>query len=400
MLSVILDTLKLINRTDSSPSPLPQGVPASVRPCRTCAETAVSITHAQEYPNELVYARNGDSRQLGELLGKGGEGRVYLLGAHSDALVKLYHPNVLNGARSNATRAKLEAMIANPVMQKTSCFAWPRMLVFSKRGDWIGYAMRRVTGHQLQTLCQPLLIGERLPHWSRAEVITCALSFVDVIRSAHRQGIILGDINPANFLIDPHTCQVGAIDCDSYQVRGQDQTFMCPVGIPMLLAPELLARDYGRTERTPQQELFSVAIMLFRMFMLGLHPYSRTYGTDPVENLKSGACALGIGSGQRLPAGPWYSIWSHLPGYVKGTFIRAFREGHASPGERPTLDEWTENLRRYRSDMGKGWFVRTLIPQQPKSSKYRGRKSHSGWANSGMSSTPRNGNPDGYRPKR
>jgi len=142
----------------------------------------------------------------------------------------------------------------------------------------------------------------------------------------------------------------------------------------MLMAPELLSVDYSNVRRTVDHELFAVAIMLFRMLMLGLHPYSRTYGEDPVKNLKSGQCALGLGCGFRLPEGPWYRIWSHLPRYMKERFIQTFRDGHSDPAERATLNDWSFALERYQNDISKGWFDLSLVPTKPKSSAYKGRK--------------------------
>jgi len=336
-----------------------------------CAGMGRGDVHGEDMK---VYDKHGEPRRLGNIIGKGGEGRVYQLADNPNVLVKVYFPSVRANERGAMIREKLETMISFDKMKEDRRFGWPRILVFDGKGQWIGYAMRRVEGVMMQTLCQPQLVRERIPHWTRREVVRCAANFVGLVRFAHSRNIILGDINPANFLIDPRTCEVRAIDCDSYQVQVDGRFFPCPVGIPMLMAPELLATDYSTVRRTVQQELFSVAIMLFRMFMLGLHPYSRTYGSDPIQNLKSGCCALGRGSGYRFPHGPWYNIWSHLPYSMKKLFVRTFRDGHADPSKRVSLDEWFEALSRYQSDIDKGWFDVSLIPREPKSSKYKGKR--------------------------
>ncbi len=321
---------------------------------------------------KLVFDRNGIERRLGPLMAKGGEGKVYPLADHQDVLVKIYHVRARNGDR---LQTKLEAMRQMGPMLNSPLFGWPRLLVFDEAGTWRGYAMRRLAGVQMQTLCQPQLIAERLPHWSRREILKCARSFVSLVGKAHRNQVIIGDINPGNLLVDPQTCEVRGIDCDSYQIAGTTGLHPCPVGVPMLMAPELLGRDYSRVRRTFEQELFSVAIMLFRMFMLGLHPYSRTYGEDPVANLKSGHCAFGLGAGCRLPRGPWYKIWSHLPFRLKDLFIRTFRDGHGDPAARTLLEEWNDALDEYLERLNKGWFDPHLVPSAPKSSHYRGSDS-------------------------
>lgn len=335
---------------------------------------------------------NGNARELGAALAKGGEGEIFPLRAKDTVLVKTYHKHIA-GARGTKIEQKLTAMKTIDQLRSSSRFGWPRTLVYDDSRRFRGYAMHRMHGVSMQTLCQPQLLKERLPNWSRREVITCARSFICLVRTAHENGAILGDIQPANFLIDPKTALVRGIDCDSYQVTANGKTYPCPVGIPMLLPPELIGCELRKVNRTVEHDLFSVGIMLFRMLTLGLHPYSRTYGSDPVSNLKSGKCALGTGAGARLPAGPWYNIWSHLSYAIKEQFITTFREGHSDPSRRTTLDEWDRVFKDYEHQMSRGWVDLHLVPSQPKSSKHRGN----GDAQAGRVDSPPHPHPSGKR---
>lgn len=214
---------------------------------------------------------------------------------------------------------------------------------------------------------------ERLPHWNRRNLVIASLSFIALLDYLHRRNILVGDINPGNFLVDGKTSSVGAIDCDSYQVTDGSRIFRCGVGIPMYLAPELLDVNLCNVTRTEQHELFSVAIILFKILMVGGHPYSRVLGEDPVTNLRSGMCPLGKGSECRFPHGPWYNIWSHLPYGVKNLFISAFRkdEGHSNPAKRPKLNEWRDAMEKYLAEMDKGYHSTEVVPAKPDSSEYK-----------------------------
>ncbi len=318
-----------------------------------------------------VYDVHGAARLLTPPIAKGGEGVIHLLDSDREVVVKVYRQSdSKRGKTQRDQRRKLEAMLNRREFIEDPRFAWPRLLVFDSRRRWIGYAMRRVEGVAMYTLCQPRLIRERLPSWTRAHIIACGFHFIDLVRKCHRHGVLIGDINPNNFLIDPTTCEVRAVDCDSFQCRSDTRTFPCPVGIPMLLAPELLGADLHRTLRTVEQELFSVAIMLFRMFMLGLYPFSGKNSRNPVADLRAGNTVLGPNCRDIMPAGPWYGIWSHLPPYLKSLFVRSFRDGHSDPAARVRLDEWADALRRYADDLKQGRYNAALIPKCVKPSNF------------------------------
>jgi DNA-binding helix-hairpin-helix protein with protein kinase domain len=341
-------------------------------PAVPAAEPGGGNGSSREAPRPEVCDRTGTVRLLGPVLGRGGEGIVHPLLEHPRILVKLYPMEFLPARRVRELRCKLQVMFGMEAMRRDPSFAWPRTLVFDRQARWQGFAMHRLPGYSLHTLCQPCLTAERLPRWTRREIVDAALSFVRLLQRAHGRGVILGDVNPRNFLVDPESCAVSGIDCDSYQVRYGQRLFPCTVGVPVLSAPELLGADPSAVRRTVEHELFSAAVMLFRMLMLGLHPYSRVRGRDPVANLRAGVCALGRGSGHRLPEGPWYRMWSHLPHYIKEEFITTFREGHGSPSRRTPLRRWEEVLLRYAGDLRRGYVSDALMPDAPKPVRHRG----------------------------
>jgi DNA-binding helix-hairpin-helix protein with protein kinase domain len=317
---------------------------------------------------QIVYDTQGSARRLGTFINSGGEGKVYSLLDNSSILVKIYS----NSERAQRQQQKIMAMSKIGALRSNRQLAWPQLDIYDKNGDFIGFAMGSKDGFSLNQLGVPQLVVEKLSHWTRQHLVEVALSLVKCVKELHKHDILIGDVNPGNFLVDRQTATVSFIDCDSYQVKAIGQTFLCEVGMQQFMAPEFLDKDMKHTPRTKEQDRFSIAIMLYRIFMFGAHPYSRINGQDPVSNLKSGESPLGIGSGCRFPRGNWYNYWSHLPYKMKDLFIKMFRNGHHSPVQRPALNKFNEALEAYKFGLKKGFHTLELMPCSAKSSEYNG----------------------------
>jgi DNA-binding helix-hairpin-helix protein with protein kinase domain len=340
-----------------------------------CGGTTAPTTAATRYaspavppPPRTVYSDTGQPELLGPELARGGEGAVHLLANRPGILVKLYFDHRLDNDPELA--AKVRAMVVLPLKDDPR-FAWPRMTVHDDAGRFIGLAMRKVEGVSFQTFCQPSLVQQRLPGWNRRRTIHAACNFIELIRTLHGHQVIVGDINSANFLLDPVTGEASCLDCDSYQVRSPTGVFRCRVAVPEYQPPEL-QQGFSNVVRIPDHEHFSVSVMLFKMLMLGLHPYSHRDGGHPIENLQKGKTPFDpiLGRTDRVcfPEGNWRFMWSHLPYSVKTLFIRSFVDGHGNPAVRPTLEEWSDVLWRYGDEMDRGWHSDTLIPTRTKDS--------------------------------
>src|SRR5262245_36998794 len=159
------------------------------------------------------------------LLGQGGEAEVYDLG--DGRVVKWWkppdHPDFAGApdAQAAAARriaeapAKLRALPGN----LPAAVVAPCGVALDKRKQVAGYVMPKVTGTALHAL------GE--PRWRRehpidgSEVVSALLALHDAIAGLHRAGVVIGDCNDLNVLVDG-TC-VHLIDVDSYQYAGLDR---------------------------------------------------------------------------------------------------------------------------------------------------------------------------------
>ena len=283
----------------------------------------------------IAYDENGVSIKLIKKLGSGGEGAAYIT---SDGIVcKIYTKITKNKVE------KLKLMVSNPIDYDGIC--WPKKLVYDKNRTIIGYLMNRAEGIELQKMVQvPKLLMDNFPHWKRIHLVRLCLAILDKIKYLHDKNIILGDINPLNLLVkDENT--VYFIDTDSYQIGN----YPCPVGTPEFTAPEIIGRDYKTFLRTFEHEYFAVAVLLFKILMLGKHPYSHIGGGNPIENIKKGTFPYGPGDKDEMPPGSWGYIWSHLTYKVKDNFCKAFKDGHKNPKIRPNVNDWIHVLEKYKN---------------------------------------------------
>jgi DNA-binding helix-hairpin-helix protein with protein kinase domain len=325
----------------------------------------------------IVRNRAGENVQLADTpIAQGGEAAVYGVPDHPGAVVKLYHPHVLQ-KRGETLPAKIEAMCTDPRLaqfKQDKKLAWPIFPVWDAEGRWRGYAMRKVGGERMTVLAHAMAYRAKFPHLDRPALAGYLLDLVRTLQRLHDAGVMVGDYNLANFLCDPQGQTLALIDCDSWQVQAAGKTFRCAVAAPDMLAPELQGKELSKLNRTLPSEYFSLAILIFKTLMLGRHPYDVVGGAGPVENIRKGYFPYGVGAGG-IPKGSWYNIWSHLPYALKELFIHTFNEGAQNPAQRASLKDWANMLAVYLREMKRGWHSTEIKPATPKSKAYRGTQS-------------------------
>lgn len=289
-------------------------------------------------------ARDHGTLILGELLGEGGEGRVFGVAGDDTRVVKVFDDE----HRTMHRQAKLELLMSRGLEQDG--IAFPTSVVSNEDGAFLGYAMPRASGKELQaSVMRPARFKKTYPHWSKADLVDVCISFLEKVSYLHSLNILLGDINPKNLMVDA-TKAVWIIDADSWQLEG----YPCPVGTPMFTAPTVKG-DYADRLRTTQEELFAVATMLFMILITGQFPYSRA-GTDGhiPTLIAEGKFAFQFKgrSDQDQPEGNWKYMWSHLTPKVKRLFWHTFHRDGDRYTRRPSAGEWLQVFREYKAFFG------------------------------------------------
>lgn len=303
-----------------------------------------SVTLLQE--GDRVTWESADKRgtlALGPLLGEGGEGSVYE--GDADTVVKIFNRDHLTRHR----KEKVELMVSRSLQTDGLCI--PSAKVTNHLGEFVGYAMPKASGREFQrTIFNKRKFEKEYPLWKKADLVEVCISFLDKVRYLHAMNVILGDINPKNLMVDDKRT-VFIIDADSWQLEG----YPCPVGTPMFTSPAMLGKTYADDLRTMEDELFSVATMLFMIVMTGQFPYIRT-GTDGdmIRLIKEGNFAFQYENrnNKDQPGGDWKYMWSHIHKPVKDLFWHTFHREGDRYSRRPTVAEWLTAFTAYKAYLG------------------------------------------------
>jgi len=224
-------------------------------------------------PKPSLYDSQGRPVPLGRQLGTGGEGAVYKIADEQGLAAKVYF-----GKITAEQAAKLAAMIAFRKKNVLDLAAWPvGSLHESPGGPLAGFAMQRILGFKpIHTLYSP---KSRLREFPRADwtfLLSAAANLARAFAAIHAEGnIVIGDVNHGNVLVSDHAL-VKLIDCDSVQITAGGRTFLCGVGVSTHTPPELQGGSL-RVLRTPDHDLFGLAVLLFQLLFMGRHPFSGRY---------------------------------------------------------------------------------------------------------------------------
>jgi DNA-binding helix-hairpin-helix protein with protein kinase domain len=293
---------------------------------------------------KLINSR-GEEVRLGEIIGKGGEGSVYSLESDDRFVAKLYHQRPLPAD----TSAKLQAMIERRSDTLNAISAWPVELLHDPRSrDTLGILMPNVS--QSKHLHELYGTANRKRHFPDARwhhMVLAARNVAAAFESMHASGIVVGDVNQGNLMVDKNMC-VRFIDCDSFQIESNGQLFHCPVGTPHFTPPELQSQKLRDIPRTPNHDAFGLAIMIFHLLFVGRHPFAGRFhgpGELTIEKAiaeKRFAFSLHTAETQVTPP-PASLLLTDLPPAMAELFERAFRCRDGEDG-RPTAHMWVEQL--------------------------------------------------------
>jgi len=287
------------------------------------------------------------------LVGGGGEGNIYRI---SDVLVaKIYHkPTFTHGN-------KLRAMLLNPPeapqIENRTTIAWPVDLLLDPKDQVRGFLMPYVTEvRPIIDYYNPKTRNQSCPFFNYRYLHRTARNLAAAIQALHGRGYVIGDINESNILVTERAV-VTLVDTDSFQVRNLEQgiTYRCKVGKPEFTPPELQGTTFAQVDRTPEHDLFGLAVLLFQLLMEGTHPYAGVYqgsGDPPTleERIRDGHY---LHSGANVPYRPMpiAPALGMLNPRLRELFRRCFEEGYRTPGSRPDARTWQLALDDAETDL-------------------------------------------------
>lgn len=297
----------------------------------------------------ILTSESGNKYVVKKLLGAGGQGEVYDVenGGKHYAL-KWYYKKTATTMQKNI----LDNLVAKG--KPDSSFLWPEDLIYKSAGEPFGYIMQ-LRPSNFKSIVD---LMKRKAEPSFYALCKAAYNVTKGYQKLHEMGYSYLDISFGNLFFDPDTGDVLICDNDNVSVNGKDDSSV--YGTPRFMAPEIVL---GKAKPSRNTDLFSLAVLLFYMFMLNhplegrleaeikcmdIHAMNKLYGTNPVfifdPDNKTNRPVRGYQDNAII-------YWDLYPENLKALFTQAFTVGIASPNRRVTENKWLETFANLMSGL-------------------------------------------------
>lgn len=294
--------------------------------------------------SSLLLDSANQSYELGREIASGGEGSIHEVKGRSNLVVKLYHREAQRSKQVIEIASKVQYMLDHPPSPPDDLashtehhyWTWPLAVLFSE-AQFVGYVMPKITGIKGEEFLQ---FGSGFS-W-QARLIACR-NFVSLVQATHQAGYIIGDLNPRNLFFTPVKNDIlpSVTDTDSFQIGGvgQEVLFPCKVQNPEYSAPELI--ETLARERTLEQDYFTLAIVLFQILSLGVHPFSGAMKGAVNQEIRLNILKnRNVLFSKELIRPKAMLDASIFPSEMLTLFDRTFRKGHTVTKLRASTEEW------------------------------------------------------------
>lgn len=315
----------------------------------------------------LYYGQNGRTYELDRAIKSGGEGIVHSIQGNPYSVAKIYKPErIADPQLLESTRDKILAMLAmrfNPRVRGRVVVAWPEDALFDRRGVFQGFVMSKI--QDMKSLIWASRPSDRDILWPNGYrwrySMAIAFNLAWTIECLHSAGIVVGDMNTNNILINAKG-MVTLIDADSFNI----QPYKCIVGFPEVLPPELQGKDLRKPVNafSEKTDCFSLAIHIFSVLCNNCHPfgcldYNKAHGSSSTPqiqgNILKGYCPyVGVSRGRTVDDALDMDVF---PSELRYLFDRAFHYDSSTAvkrstiANRPSAAEWRNALGNLYDDL-------------------------------------------------
>jgi DNA-binding helix-hairpin-helix protein with protein kinase domain len=299
---------------------------------------------------QIVYDDQGQGVQVGTLLGKGGEGSVYEVLGDPGRVLKIYH----EPGRINVEKLTAMVRLRTPSLGKVS--AWPERMLHQQRGGRVvGFIMPRADGTNLSDLLGPGSRKISFPQATYPFVVHAALNLARAFATTHSVGAVVGDVKEVNEVVNDKA-MVTLVDTDGFQIRDPQsgRIFFTTAVTATHQPPELQGMsDFSRLTRTPDQDAFGLAVLIFQLLFMGRHPFTGVpvaqKDLEIHEAIKLLQFSWAPNLSRRLYSQPPATLSLASVGALGPLFLRAFLS--TQPGGRPSSAEWAGMLESYKNQL-------------------------------------------------
>ena len=280
-------------------------------------------------------------------LGDGAQGRVYQAEYEgSQVALKWYKPKKATPRQRQIIEELLE--MGAPCDR----FLWPLDLAIAKQIEGFGYIME-LRPPRFASLSA--LVSRRVePNFK----VVCTIGYQLAVsyRELHARGYCYRDINFDNIFFDPKAGDILICDNDNVGIDGESEADV--IGTQRFMAPEIVR---GEAQPSTKTDLFSLAVLLFYIFMLN-HPLhgklesqircfdlpamQKIYGENPVFIFDPANKTNRPQPGEHDNA---LVSWPIYPEFLQELFIQAFTEGLTDANSRVRETQWQRAMIRLRN---------------------------------------------------
>lgn len=291
---------------------------------------------------EIYTGLNEKKYTVGRKIGQGGEGAVFEINEDPSLVAKIY-TDPLDSAKTE----KIVFMTSMVSAELLKFAAWPVDVLKDRNRRFCGLVMRKLQAFvPLHKLFSPMDRKKLFPDKGYNFLVHVARNLAISFHKIHQLGIVAGDVNEANILVDA-TGMVALIDCDSFQIKNNTRYYFCEVGIPRYTPPELLEKgSFANVVRTVSTDNFSLATLIFQLLFLGrapftgINPGSQEIDEETAIKTREFAYSTRRLNKKLFPAKHTLDLNS-LPKGIASLFHDAFESVN---GQRPTAAQWVDEL--------------------------------------------------------
>lgn len=289
----------------------------------------------------VLTSDSGSKYTVEKLLGSGGQGEVYsVISDHKTYALKWYYKNTATKNQKEILDNLIQSGAPDP------SFLWPQDMIFRSYGESFGYIMP-LRPKNYKSIVDMM---KRKAEPSFYCLCRAAYNLTKGYNALHGKGYSYRDISFGNVFFDPDTGEVLICDNDNVSYNGAKTGIY---GTPRFMAPEIVV---GKAKPSRNTDLFSLAVLLFYMFMLNhplegrreaqikcmdIHAMNQLYGTDPLfifdPDNRDNRPLAGYQDNALI-------FWDLYPQQLKELFTASFTVGLQQPNRRITESKWLETF--------------------------------------------------------